>query len=726
MSRRTPAAAPTISLFPFLAVLLCTMGALLVLLVLFSRSASQAGIREAEAAVEELELARENARWRRDQLDGVRQKTNDDLSRARMVLAGIEENTRELEDELGRLVGIVEALESEAKVADASDLAALEVKLTNARESLDKAREDQASRPAAYAVVPYVGKHGTHRRPLYIECCVDGVFLQPEGIRLTPGDFDGPPGPGNPLASALRAAREQMARTVPNPGDPATQPYPLLLVRPSGVMAYYAAREAISSWGNEFGYQLIEDDWTIAYPPPDVAIAEAENRAIEESRRRLQWLAETHPQRPAKPQRQYRAAPTRGGVVENGGPSVLGDQSQFEWKDQPAGGTPTPAGSRGGRSFNGGGPGVAAGGSASPSGMAGTGNGPGGAAGQGYGGGTGQGPDGGAGDGVAPGRPFLSAAGTPDDPAGDAILASGRGMGGGPGGGGGSPGGPRGPGGSLRGGAAGNGPEGTPGESGGAFGQPGLAAQPGQTNSAQGSAGGGGEAGADGAVGGDAGGRYGSAGGSTFAGGTAGSAAGGAAGGAANGAASGATSGAAGSGNLGLGGSAGGASGGAGGDVSMPGMLNAGGGGGGGAGGGSGSLANSRGANWASLATNDRPVPLTRPIRVECGLNEFRILDDAGRRIQTRVPIDGDTASAIDPFVGALHTKVKNWGLAGDRMYWRPELVLSATSDGQSRRDDLERLLADSGIDVRPRDAKEERVEPLPPVQRASYNLPLK
>jgi len=722
MSRRTPAAAPTISLFPFLAVLLCTMGALLVLLVLFSRSASQAGVREAEAAIEELELARENARWRRDQLDGVRQKTNDDLSRARMVLAGIEENTRELEDELARLVGVVEALESEAKVADASDLAALEVKLTNARESLDKAREDQASRPAAYAVVPYVGKHGTHRRPLYIECCVDGVFLQPEGIRLTPGDFDGPPGPGNPLASALRAAREQMARTVPNPGDPASQPYPLLLVRPSGVMAYYAAREAISSWGNEFGYQLIEDDWTIAYPPPDVAIAEAENRAIEESRRRLQWLAETHPQRPAKPQRQYRAAPTRGGVVENGGPSVLGDQSQFEWKDQPAGGTPTPGGSRGGRSFNGGGPGVAAaanGVAAGPGGTGGTGTGTGGGSGQGSGVGAGQGQAGAGGDGVAPGRPFLSAAGTPDDPAGDAILASGRGMGGGPGGGAGSPGGTvQGDGGGM----AGNGPEGTPGAAGGAFGKPGLVGQPGQTGPA-GGAGGSGEPGTD-AAGGGAG-RYGAAG-SSFAGGDTGSAAGGTAGGAANGAASGSTSGGAGSGNLGLGGSASGASGGAGGDVSMPGMLSVGGGGAGGAGGGSGSLANSRGANWASLATSDRPVPLTRPIRVECGLNEFRILDDAGRRIQTRVPIDGDTASAIDPFVGALHTKVKNWGLAGDRMYWRPELVLSATSDGQSRRDDLERLLADSGIDVRPRDAKEERVEPLPPVQRASYNLPLK
>ena len=86
MSRRTPAPAPTISLFPFLAVLLCTMGALLVLLVLFSRSASQAGTRAADAALEDLELALENARWRRDRLEEVRQTTSDDLARARMAL----------------------------------------------------------------------------------------------------------------------------------------------------------------------------------------------------------------------------------------------------------------------------------------------------------------------------------------------------------------------------------------------------------------------------------------------------------------------------------------------------------------------------------------------------------------------------------------------------------------------------------------------------------------
>lgn len=68
----------------------------------------------------------------------------------------------------------------------------------------------------------------------------------------------------------------------------------------------------------------------------------------------------------------------------------------------------------------------------------------------------------------------------------------------------------------------------------------------------------------------------------------------------------------------------------------------------------------------------------------------------------------------------AVHARVAEWGLAGERMYWKPQLVLSATADGQSRRDDLERLLADSGLDTRHRGHHDE-IRPLPPVQRTSY-----
>ena len=65
MSRRHVSAAPTVSLFPFLAVLLCTMGALLVLLVLFSRAAEDGKIAHAAVADRSrAEVAARIDRWR--------------------------------------------------------------------------------------------------------------------------------------------------------------------------------------------------------------------------------------------------------------------------------------------------------------------------------------------------------------------------------------------------------------------------------------------------------------------------------------------------------------------------------------------------------------------------------------------------------------------------------------------------------------------------------------
>ncbi len=697
MSRSRPVEGPTISLFPFLAVLLCTMGALLVVLVLFSRSAKTTAEAAVAAVDPELELAKENAVWRLGQLEGVRARTTEDLSKARLQLAGTEEHNRELADELARLEKTLADLDSgKSEKTTADEIRDLEARLKSTRESLDKARAELASRPPAYAVVPYVGQHGTHRRPLYIECCVDGVFLQPEGIRLNPTDFDGPPGPGNPLACALRAAREHIARTTGGSGDPAAQPYPLLLVRPSGVMAYYAAREAIQSWGSEFGYQLVDEDWTLSFPPRDPTLAEVEKRAIDESRQRLQWLAESRPARPVKPAQQYRAATTRGGVVAEGGPSVLGDQSRFEWANQQA----ASFGQGGGGGQIGG---SGAGGSSGPGG--GVGGLPGGVA-HGPGGGSGGSP-GGTGA-TGPGRPFSAAAGTGDgmgagDDQGDAVLGDGSG-GGGPGSGG-TPG-------MLVGRSDGKGGQGGSAAGGGQAGSGGRYGSGGSQGESQG------RASADGAGSPGAGaesqlGSTASAGGEASAGATGGGAMGSA------GTAGGATASAGGGSGSGSLSSAQG--GGAGGGIPMPGLLGASGSAGGASGAsGSVSMSNSRGKNWASLATSERPIPLTRPILIECTFDEFRILDDSGRRVQARVAIPSDTAEAIDPLVKEIHARVAGWGLAGDRMYWKPKLVLSATADGRSRREDLERLLADSGIETKPRGGEDE-IRNLPPVQRASY-----
>ena len=696
MSRKNPVAGPTISLFPFLAVLLCTMGALLVVLVLFSRSVRQNETakldQEQESLVEELELARDGLAWRREQLEGVRERTAEELAKARVQLAGVEENTRALQDEFAKLERTAAALASTAGVVAADDetLRGLQERLTSARESLDKARAEGKTKPPAYAVVPYAGRNGTHRRPLYIECCGDGVFLQPEGIRLSPGDFEGPPGPGNPLASALRAAREHVVAAQGGTNDPAAQPYPLLLVRPSGVMAYYAAREAIQSWGSDFGYQLIDEDWTLTFPPADPTLAQVEKRAIDESRARLAWLAEVRPARPAKPTQQYRAAQTRGGVVADGGPSVLGDQSRWDWANQQQAG-----GGASGGGFNAG------------SGVGGSGSGSGSGAGRGAGTGGDTGGDRNTGSrwtstAARGGSAGAGGPGGAEIGGGDAILGGGGGDGA----------------------AAGTGRGRFGGGSQGAGGE--AADAPlvgGRYNSTSKFAG-------DGAA---AGGNGGAAGGSDPAAGTNGGAAGGlagaraaagaGAGGAATAGGSSASAGSSGGGKSQKGGSAGGGSG-----PAMPGLAGAGGsaaGQAGGAGGasGAGSMAQSRGKNWASLATQDRPIPLTRPIRLECSLQEFRLLDDTGRRVETRIPLAGDTAEAIDPLVNAVHARVDGWGIAGDRMYWKPQLVLSETADGRSRREDLERLLAESGLDTRSSDGRDE-IRPLPSVDRNTAFVP--
>ena len=130
-------------------------------------------------------------------------------------------------------------------------------------------QQTAANRPKSYAIVPYDGPNHTRRRPIYIECRGDAVVLQPENIVFDEADFDEPLGPGNPLAAAIRAARQQMLLQGSVDPQNAGEPYPLLLVRPAGIPAYDAALAAMKSWGSEFGYELINDDWQLKYPPPD-------------------------------------------------------------------------------------------------------------------------------------------------------------------------------------------------------------------------------------------------------------------------------------------------------------------------------------------------------------------------------------------------------------------------------------------------------------------------
>ncbi len=265
----------------------------------------------------------EDYRWRREMLEQQRAKVQEEIANRRLELSHLEEHIRELEQKWDALrqqaTDLQRSLLGETRDRDAAEtqLRQLQQQVSEAKQALDDARQEAAQRQPVYAIVPYDGPNGTHRRPIYLECTADGVVIQPEGVVLGWSDFEGPLGPGNPLDAALRAIREYLARLGP-PGSQG-EPYPLLLVRPTGVESYGLARAAIRSWDDEFGYELIDDQMQLKYPPPDPELARLLQKVIADARSRQQILAAAMPSQYDQQQDVgFVASPTRGGFLPQG------------------------------------------------------------------------------------------------------------------------------------------------------------------------------------------------------------------------------------------------------------------------------------------------------------------------------------------------------------------------------------------------------------------------
>jgi len=286
-----------ISLFPFLAVLICTMGSLLVLLVVIAQRAQAKAETQRNAAKivadAQAEITSEALQTDIDVLTDVRKQASGYLAERRRVLAHIEDHMRRVGQRLRQLQNAAHELRQKSDTKPDAlriELARLQAQLEEAKVTLAEMKSDTSNRQS-YAIVPYLGNNGTQRRPIYIECFADGVVIQPEGVHLSEADFRRPLGPENPLAAGLRAyssyLRDHLASNPQN-----ADPYPLLLVRPSGIPAYYAARAALKSWTTDFGYELIEEDWEIDFELPDPALSQVTHEAVELARPRHQFLVE--------------------------------------------------------------------------------------------------------------------------------------------------------------------------------------------------------------------------------------------------------------------------------------------------------------------------------------------------------------------------------------------------------------------------------------------------
>ena len=371
MSRRSRSSEETFTLFPFLAVLLCTMGTLTMIFVAVAQKGSSAPERETAAergdfdpgagwgdgsqygaivdaqtlanslnrnklgrrssgvsALEELDESdadahsqnprdaeyerarkfvgnielddvvgeRESVEWFLDELRSVRKRTEASLDEQRARLANAESALARLRAEQDVLKKKYDALSAESVASPDEDAVALQDKINALddeieklrREADDLRREGQKGK-RSYAIVPYQGKKGTFRRPIFVECTSRGVFLQPEGMRFNDDDFMLASFPGNPFDSALRAASRHYLDTEgeKTASGEKVEPYPLLVVRPGGEKYFYVAQAALASWGDVFGYEFVDEGQEIQYPEPDPVLLQTAIEQTAAARKRL-------------------------------------------------------------------------------------------------------------------------------------------------------------------------------------------------------------------------------------------------------------------------------------------------------------------------------------------------------------------------------------------------------------------------------------------------------
>ncbi len=325
MSRRRASLSP--SLFPFLAVLVCTLGTLILLLALVAEKAQDTSVpqvaQHSEAVAPTLDPSDDEApstdnpadtsvdtdvppamtaasaiqlleeeQFRVEQLVLHREKQTGKVERRRDELTQVQTATKKLRDRLKQLSNEVDAAiaPEDATKIDEQAIVMMREEMETLRREIAELEEVKSGDKPRVVIVPHRGPNGTARRPVYVECTENGVTIWPEDTRIThtqllAGVQSGSPR-RNPLDAALRVFRQH---AVQNYGD-GVPPYPLLIVRPDGIETFVTARAAMQDWDDQYGYELVPAEVDLAFPKPDrvlkpkmeLAVHEAASRNIQQ------------------------------------------------------------------------------------------------------------------------------------------------------------------------------------------------------------------------------------------------------------------------------------------------------------------------------------------------------------------------------------------------------------------------------------------------------------
>jgi hypothetical protein len=268
-----------VQLFPFLSVLLCTLGALILLLLVLDQKARRQKAEEAarlqlasaeqsaelQQRLHSLQEGREQLRRQAHDLRGRQAHLTALLQRQQVELAARQRALLEEDEQVARLEQAIRDRQTQARRLQEQQAAAAteQGELRKQMQLLEKAIQQlqQAARRQAplYSLVPYKGRHGTHRPAIYLECADNRAFFRPDGGSLSLTDIQ--------EGGKANAAIEQRYAKL-GAGVGSGRPYVMLLIRPSGIPLYYALLRVLQGDGIDVGYEFIEEDWALDFSEP--------------------------------------------------------------------------------------------------------------------------------------------------------------------------------------------------------------------------------------------------------------------------------------------------------------------------------------------------------------------------------------------------------------------------------------------------------------------------
>jgi hypothetical protein len=113
-----------------------------------------------------------------------------------------------------------------------------------------------------------------------------------------------------------------------------------------------------------------------------------------------------------------------------------------------------------------------------------------------------------------------------------------------------------------------------------------------------------------------------------------------------------------------------------------------------------------RGKNWAIDSAGPGMIPIRRTIQIVVRDDALAILPEQSATNRTAAagrefPLQDAPDAAYEAMLAALEARIKDWGMAGQGLYWRPVVEMKIGTGGDRRASDLTRLLKNSGVEVR-------------------------